>query len=46
LSGYLHAISFSQRFNQTIRATDRHINEAGVILQRGGVTPTLPPRPF
>ena len=42
LSGYLHAISVSQRFDQSIRATDCHINGAGVILQREGGTPTLP----
>jgi hypothetical protein len=42
LSGHLYAISFSQRFDQPIRATDRHVDGAGVILQREGGTPTRP----
>jgi hypothetical protein len=42
LSGHLYAISFSQRFDQAIRATDRHVNGVGVILQREGGPPTLP----
>ena len=42
LGGQPYAISVSQRFDQTIRATDRHVNGASVILQRKGGTPTLP----
>lgn len=42
LSGHLHTISFSQRFDQTIRSTDRHVNGAGVILQREGGIPAFP----
>ena len=42
LGGQPYAISVSQRFDQTIRATDRHLNGARAILQRKGGTPTLP----
>src|SRR6185295_18264978 len=42
LSGHLHAISFSQRLDQAVRATDYHVNGTGVILQRERGTPTRP----
>ena len=42
LGGQPHTIPFSQRFGETMGATDRHLNGARVILQREGGIPTLP----
>jgi hypothetical protein len=40
--GHVDPVSVSQGLYQTIRATERHVNGAGVILQREGGTPTPP----
>jgi hypothetical protein len=42
LRGHLDPVSVSQGLDQTIRATDRHVNGACVILQRERGTPTPP----
>ena len=42
LGGQPHAISFSQRLDETIGATDCHLNGARVVLQHEGGIPTPP----